>query len=75
MKSRSRLIFVILGILLASCTTPKAYSPPAIPKPPVPVGTIELDHNIKDIEKAIMYVSNDVDKLQKLVENMQGPLK
>ena len=72
MKKRSRLIFIIAGMLLSSCASSRPLSPVVLPKPTQPTGTTELDNNIKDIEKSLKKVSSDVEKLQKLFEDLQG---
>jgi hypothetical protein len=59
-------------MLLSSCASSRPLSPPVLPKPPTSSGTIELDNNIKDIEKSLKRVVDDVDKLQKLFEDLQG---
>ena len=57
-------------MLLSSCAASKKTSTPQIlPKPVVSNRTQELDNNIKDIEKSLKLVSDDVDKLQQLLQD------
>ena len=65
----------LLALLLSSCTTSRPLSPVALPKPSQATATGALDNNIKDIEQSLNCIVANVDRLQKLIEELQASPK